>query len=278
MAAAGNGLPQNIAEQIRQQEQKLLIAGQRLGQFDKIRQREFYSEYLFAPGLGGVIPAGNYPVFVAVEGDMGQGWGDAMTLRETNWPQRTRIADNFNLVVKAFHVSIRRSPQDQDAYPTGTTFGVDPGDVDTNVPPHPTDVARIAYGMQLGIKYLTNVVPIGLIADYPSPGDAHGWNQEGRQLPSATAGLDATPNASADTRGYLPVTLNATVPALERRAKVATLLQHGEQFNMVLIVSEAITLLGPNAAADADPQQNDASGAVGVRVSFWATESFVERS
>ncbi len=285
-------LPQDIRGQLQKQERELLIRGQKLGRFDRIRQREFYSCFLFSPGLGGTIPAGKYELFVTLAGGIGQGYGSpGLTLRETNWQAVRRVADNHNLLIKSFHCAIRRPPStDQTAqqltiYPpsvlTGGLVANPPatGKVDLNAPLHPDDVYNIAHGMQLGITYLTNLVPLGMVADFPAPGGAHGFVESSRQFPSnATAGLSSTATG-AGNRAQLPLVRNTCPPVWERRADVPTLLQHSETFSMTLIVANQIQLQDVNSAAlGANGENNDATGAVELRVSFWATESFVERA
>jgi len=275
----GSNLPTDIATQIKQQERELVLMGARLGNFDKIRQRELYSSFLFAPGLGGVIPAGEYEVFQAVAGDTGQGYSGPLTLRETNWPSRGRISNNQNLIIRGFHVDLRRPPTDPRVIPSGVT-------VDYNIPPHPYDVDNFASSCILSIKYLTNTVPIGLVKDFPSVGGAYGWNQAARQGYDGSGSVlynDVTIQTISAAGGVfpysnLPITRNSTQAAFERRAKVPTLLQHGEQFSMVLTVARPITLLAQNTAAANLPANRDATGVLEARVSFWATESFVEKS
>lgn len=275
----GTNLPGDIASQIKQQERELVLMGARLGNFDKIRQRELYSSFLFAPGLGGTIPAGEYEVFQAVAGDTGQGYNGPLTLRETNWPSRGRISNNQNLIIRGFHVDLRRAPTDPRVIPSGVT-------VDTNIPPHPADVENFASSCILSIKYLTNTVPLGLVKDFPVVGGAYGFNESGRQGFDGTGTILETDVTIASISGVggvypygnLPIFRNATQAAFERRAKVPTLLQHGEQFSMVLTVARPITLLAQNPVGAQYPASRDATGILECRVSFWATESFVEKS
>jgi len=271
------GLPRDIEQQIQRQASELLIRGRRFQRFDRIREREFWSCFLFAPGIGGVIPANSYPLFQTIAGGTGQGYSAPLTLRESNWPQNNRIADNFNLVVRAYHCQVRRPPTVTQVYREGQVFGVDAGDIDLNVPLFTNDCEAVAKGFTLNIKYLTNSIPIGLLSDFPAAGGAYGWTQSTRQTPGAAAPLSGT-LAGADNRPHLPVPRNATSAALERRMKIGTLLQHGETFSMEIVAPEAITLAGPNPAAVNRPELNQYSGAVEVRVGFWALESFVERS
>ncbi len=273
-ARPGQSLPGDIASQIHQQEYQLMVEGARLGRFDKVRQREFYSRLLFTPGLGGTIQPGQYPVFNSIPGDTGQGYAGPLTYRETNWTSKGRISNNQNFVIKAFHVDITRPPTDTAVLPSGVSY-------DAGIPPHVVDVQNILGSCLLGIQYLTNVVPIGLLADFPSVAGAYGFNAAGRQAPGATAGLDITPDTAPEAiKGYgnLNITRNATQAAFERRARVPTLLQHGEQFNMVVIVPRPITVLAQNATLSNNALVRDATGIFEIEVGFWATESFIEKS
>lgn len=268
-------LPPSIQQSLVQQERDLLVRGQRLGRFDRIRQREFYSSYLFAPGIGAVIQAGKYEVFKALRGEQGQGWPVSLTERETNWTGKGRIPDNLNLVLKSFHASILRPP----STPIYPSVGPTPGSVDINVPLHPTDVCNCAYGMLLGVQYLTNIIPIGFLADFPGIGGAFGHNAASRQVPDPLLPGVADSDVTNDqARAHLPLCASKTVPAFERRQRIGVMLQHGEQFSMVIIVPRAITLQGANVYGEDQTIGNDATGAVEIRIGFWATESFVERS
>jgi len=277
-------LPTSIELSLQQQARKLLIEGTSLGPFDRVRSREFFSSYLFAPGLGGTITPGDYEVFITLAGGVGQGYGASLTPRETNWLQTGRLPDQQNLLTRAWHVGVRRHPTPTDPnnqpYPVGATFGVAAGNIDVNVPPHPEDVQNFMFGTELCYKYLTNVVPIGYCADYPWPGGVYGWNTASRQAPStdAESNVAGTPSASTANRGYLPISKNSTAAAFERRQKVPSLLQHGENFSMILRVKNTIQLLGPHPAAVDVPQLNDASGCLEIIVGFWAVESYVEKS
>lgn len=282
-------LPKDIKSQIAAQSTALLEKGQKLGRFDKIRERWLYSSQLFAPGLGGTISAGKYEIFTAIKGDIGQGYQGPITDRETNWVAKRRVPDQQNLLVHGYAVEIRRPPTDYTAtglnlYPPSTlTAGAlaNPpaaGKVDPRVPLHPTDLAQVAHGMLLAYTYLTNTVPLGKLADFPSPGGAVGFNEASRQFPSnATAGLSSTPQG-ADNRAYLPLARNSCMPRFERTLMVPQLLQHGETFAMVLIVPNPITLLSVPPSLGPTGEQNDATGAVEIVVGLYCTESYVERS
>jgi len=277
------GLPEELKKSISDQEGDLLRQGQRFKSFNKIRQREFYSTFLFAPGMGGIIPAGSYDLFKVIKGGTGQGYSAPLSERETNWPQANRVADNHNLVMKSFHCDIKRATSDVTVYPPAVLPAV-PGTavngfVDLFVPPHAADVKAIATGMILGVTYLTNTVPIGYLSDFPSVGGVVGLNMATRQIAAAAAAdpAESSTAAGAGQRPFYPITRNACNPAFERRPKVPTLLQHGEVFSMTLIVPTPIQLLGIGQTG-ANGESNDASGCVEVRVGMWATESFIERA
>jgi hypothetical protein len=277
-------LPSSIEKNLQEQTRKLLIEGTNLGPFDRIRSRQFFTSQLFAPGLGGTIQRGDYEVFVTLAGGVGQGYGSALTPRETNWLQSGRLPDQQNLLTRAFSVGVRRHPtptgSQNQPYPIGATFGVAAGAIDVNVPAHPLDVQRFMFGTELCYKYLTNVVPIGYCSDYPWPGGVYGHNTASRQGPSTDpeGNVSGSPNASTATRGYLPIAKNSVPAAFERRQKVPSLLQHGENFSMILRVQNDITLMGPHPQAADFPQLNDASGCLEIIVGFWGIESYVEKS
>lgn len=275
-------LPQNIQEQITQQERRLLEEGERLGRFDQIRQRTFYSSYLFTPGVGGIIQPNEYKLFQAIEGDTGQGFPGALTQRETNWPARGRIADNHNLLVKAIGVAIQRGPTDPGLFSNDfvAATGIDP-----LTPPHPDEVGIMGRTTQLAMTFLTNSIPIGLLQDYPAPGGAYGWQQAGKPAPYIPSGVvPPVPGVegileAGDMRAFLPITRNATVPAFERRPKVPWLFQHGETFGMSLIVPRPIQFPPQNTNGGAlKPANNDVAGMIEIVVMLHCTESFVEKS
>lgn len=287
MAAPGQ-LPTDIKQQIAQQTDRLLRQGEYLGNFNQVRQRWLWSSYLFAPGLGQQIQAGKYELFVTLKGQIGQGYSGPLTDRETNWVAARRVPDQQNLLVESYAVEIRRPPTDYSPaglalYPAATLSGgalANPpasGRVDPRVPLHPADLVNVAQGMILAYTYLTNTVPIGKLADFPSPGGASGFVEASRQFPSnVTAGLSSTPQG-ADNRAFLPLARNACMPRFERRLQVPQLLQKSETFSMTLIVPNNITLLGVPPSLGPTGEQNDATGAVEIVVGLYCTESFVEK-
>jgi hypothetical protein len=274
-------LPPDIESQLNRQAQNLLTAG-RDSKFNRIREREMYSTFLFTPGLGGVIQSGTYDLFKVIKGLQGQGFQSPMTDRETNWPQPNRIADDHNLLLTALHVEINRSTTDTTAYPAAV-LPVNPptnGTVDLSLPPHPADVTAVAFGMALGITFLTNTVPYGLIGDFPAAGGVVGFNEASRQIAAAAGAAPAfaTTPAAAGNRAFLPVTRNACNAAFERRFAVPIFLKHGDTFSCQLIVPSPITLLAVNAVPGTNGESNDATGALEVRIGLWVVESFIEHS
>lgn len=274
-------LPADIQDKLREQERSLLLAG-RDSPFNRIRERQFYSSYLFAPGMGGAIAANQYDLFKVIKGLQGQGYQAPLTERETNWPQPNRIADDHNLLMTTIHASIQRPPTDTTVY----TAAVQPANppttarVDLAVPLHPLDVSRVAWGVILGITFLTNTVPYGFLGDFPEVGGVVGFNQAGRQIAAAAgaAVAAATTPASANSRAFLPVTRNAVNPAFERRFAVPIFLKHGDTFSMQLIVPNTITLTDVAAVPGTNGESNDATGAVEIRLGHWSVESFIEHS
>lgn len=274
-------LPPDIQDKLHAQEQSLLTAG-RDSPFNRIREREFYSSYLFQPGMGGAIGASSYDLFKVIKGLQGQGYLAPLTERETNWPQPNRIADDHNLLMTAIHCSIQRPTTDTTVYASGVQPANPPatGKVDLRIPLHASDVVRVAWGVVLGITFLTNTVPYGFLGDFPEVGGVVGFNAAGRQIAAAAgaAVAAATTPAAANNRAFLPVIRNAVNPAFERRFAVPIYLKHGDTFSMQLIVPNTITLTDVAAVPGTNGESNDATGAVEIRLGHWSVESFIEHS
>lgn len=274
-------LPGDIQTQLDAQARNLLTTA-RDSPFNRIREREFYSSYLFQPGMGGAIGAGQYDLFKVIKGLQGQGYQAPLTERETNWPQPNRIADDHNLLMTAIHCSIQRPPTDTTVYAAGVAATNPPttAHVDLRIPLHPNDVIRCAFGIVLGITFLTNTVPYGFLGDFPEVGGVTGWNSAGRQIAAAAgaAVAAATTPAAANNRAFLPVFRNAVNPAFERRFAVPIFLKHGDTFSTQLIVPNTITLTDVAAVPGTNGESNDATGAVEIRIGHWSVESFIEHS
>jgi hypothetical protein len=274
-------LPPNIEAQLNAQAQSLLTAG-RDNRFDQIREREFYSNFLFAPGLNGQIAAGTYELFKVIKGLQGQGFQSPLTDRETNWPQPNRIADDHNLLLVAVHAEINRPTTDTSCY-TAAVQPVNPptnGTVDLSVPLHAADVEAVAFGTILGFTFLTNTIPYGFLADFPGAGGPVGFRQAGRQIAAAAGAAPAfaTTPAGAGNRAHLPISANRCNAAFERRFAVPIFLKHGDTFSVQLIVPNPITLLPVAAVPGTNGESNDASGALEVRIGLYCIESFIEHS
>lgn len=283
------GLPSEIERSIREQEQKLLTEGMKLGRFRRIRQREFYSRYLFLPGKGAIFRAGEFQLFTTIEGGTGQGYNQPLTERETNWPQTGKLSSQQNLVVKALHVRICRCPTDSTLYPAP------PNNFNPDLPYSAADIYNIAYNFTVNVKYITEKIPYGLIADFPAVGGAWGFNQASRQQPiagqpappivqnvglSQTLDLQAAPLLqSVQGTGNYPILNSNVVAAFERRFKVPLLIQNSEQFTVSLETSNEWQM--DTDVANAPPNNGilrNGTGAFEIEVGLWATESFVEQS
>jgi hypothetical protein len=282
-----SSLPSSIDKGLANQATKLLTKGDLGSTFDRIRCRKYHSSFLFPVGLGGIITSRVYPVFQTSLAQTGQGYATSLTRRETSWEQSGRLPDQVNILTRAFHVGIQNgptvpgtTPPGQNPYATGTVFGVTPGAIDLNVPAHPRDVLNIASGIILRLKYLSTTYELGKLSDYPEPGGQFGWTQASRQVPdpAVNPGVAATPTATVDARGYLPVTRNACDAIMERRLGVPILLKHGDQFSMELWVPVDIPLMGPHPLAALSPNYNDASGCIEIVVSMWVVESYYENA
>jgi hypothetical protein len=247
-------LPSKIRRSIGNQAANMLRTGERFKRFDQIRQRHFWSTYMFIPSLTtGYLKAGDYPVFITPSGANGQGFpsGAVLTDRETNWKSQNRVPDNQNLEVTELGVSVgivvpSMDPQD--------TFEL--GEVAVN----PSIVAFYSSAFSaflnntiVNITYLTNSVPLGLCADFGQ--------------------------ASAPTQGNFgssaPLMFRSNGfpgPALRRRFKIPILLQHGETFAFAFQLTRDVWIGTVTDGEEIVPN------AFVARLDLWATESFVEKS
>jgi hypothetical protein len=257
---------------VNNQVQKVLARGQRFQRFDQLRQRHFWSTYLFAYGAGNPIAAGPYEIYKVIPSMTGQGYpaGVPLSLRETNWKNAGRVPDNQNFVISEVGVSLIRPPC-VDGDDQGAPLNAPLNGIWANLPPaiqalinprrviHPEDAANILYGGVLEMSYLTNNVPMGLLSDFSQ--SSGGYVQEDVAL----AGFQDT-----DDGPWIGDPTNGVPGAcFRRKLEVPILLQHGEAMGMVLRFPRNIPTLG---IADGG------AGWVEVRVDWWATESFVEKS
>ncbi len=261
-------LPAKLRKSIQQQGLDLLATGSRFKAFDQVRQRHFWSDLCFLPNVNGYIPSGTYKAFITPSGQMGQGFPVALTELETNWKSANRVPDNQNFEVLEVGTTVMGLP-DMTFASTQSTSRIRPS-------------ARQQAGIQtcqvLSIQYLTNEVPIGLCNDFQQ---ASGPMMGGYE-PSNLVNAVSNPDNPIETGGGIPDSAPATryitngfaAPGLRRRFKVPILLQHGETFSFNINIPRTF-YYGPQSVV-----LNDVTYANGyvLRIDFWATESFVEKS
>jgi hypothetical protein len=293
--ADDNGQGFSLKASIENQIQKVLTRGQRYSRFDQIRQRHFWSSYLFAPGTSGLIPASAYDLFKTIPGYIGQGYPVPLTTRETNWLGAGRVPDNQNFVITEIGVTLKRPPatpqlvEDEEEVPrlvhipgspfwnapsAGIAAGLNAGQVagiNGLAPIHPLDAQNLLYGTVLEMSFLTNNVPIGLCADFSQSGGMCGQTSNPYFASSLSAGWMGL-DAAASPGGGFPMgdpTNGVPAAAFRRKLEVPILLQHGEQMGMRLNIPRSLQMLS---------LANGGSGWFEFRVDWWATESFAELS
>lgn len=241
---------------IRRQAEHLLETGRRFKRFDQVRQRHFWSEQFFRPDVNGYIQSGTFPTFITPPGQVGQGWPVELTERETNWKSANRVPDNQNFELLEIGVSIQTAPNAlATLQPTAIENGV----------PTPREANAFAMNTIVAVKYLTNEVSLGLVNDFAQSAGA----MMGSYEPTDQFANPTTAGLASD--GPLPrrfLTNGFAGPGLRRRFKVPILLQHGETFSLNFIIPRTF-FIGANIPLT--------TGYV-LRMEFWATESFVEKS
>jgi hypothetical protein len=247
-----------ISAGVRSQASRVLRTGQRFDKFDQIRQRYFWSSYYFdVPTMSDYVTAGNYTLFTTPVGSNGQGFpsGQVITDRESNWKSQNRIPDNQNFEITELGCSV-----------ISADFGSNLNANYTARYPTPSAMANFFNSSVLAITYLTNSVPLGLLADFAqAAGPAMGIGVD--IIPGTTP--DATTQPSAENMAF---TNGFAAPGLRRKIKIPILLQHGESFNFTINVPRnTFAGIGTGSA-------NNGGAPFLVRVDFWATESFVEKS
>jgi hypothetical protein len=192
------------------------------------------------PDANGYVAAQTLALFVTPPGQVGQGWPVALTDLETNWKAANRVPDNQNFELTEIGITIL--PQ------------VSAAGGDESILPAIDQVAVLT-NTYVQIKYLTNAVPLGLCADFAQAAGPYGgdYHPQTDVAPVAPGGIVAHNGFNA--------------PGLRRRFKVPILLQHGETFSFELVISRAFLL-----------SVGDDTDRVVIRLDFWATESFVEKS
>lgn len=251
---------------VSKQAAKVLERGTRYQGFDRLRTRHFWSKYLFAVGAGNTIPAGPYDIFKVIPSGVGQGYpgGVPLTLRETNWRNSGRVPDNQNFVISEIGVSIVRPPS-VSVNDSGTPISVPSNSIYGNLsagiqavinpvaPIHTLDTQRILYGATLEMQYLTNTIPIGLLADYSQSAGTVAYEAQN----------SATGIGTGDLKNGIPAA------AFRRKLEVPILLQHGEAMGMRINFPRPVTLL---------TLEQGGCGWAEVHVEWWAYESFAEKS
>jgi len=266
-----------LQNMVQKQVAEVLKRGQRFERFDQLRSRHFWSSYLFAPGAGNPVNAGQYDIFKLTPGQSGQGYpaNVPLTLRETNWLNAGRVPDNQNFVITELGAQIVPIPatsfENNTAPPPDVIpVGVPQDGIFANLPAailplinpfvgvSPDDVYAMLMGTVLEMTFLTNSVPLGYLADF-----------------SQSAG-DYAPDTLASALSFIappvpaPYTSNGVAAAaFRRKLEVPILLQHGESMGMRLNIHRPIptTVLAQGG-----------SGVFEVRVDWWAHESFTEKS
>ena len=270
----------SLKRMVERQVDKVLERGQRYGSFDQIRQRHFWSSYLFAGFAGTSISAGQYEIFKAPPGNIGQGYAIPLTTRETNWLGNGRVPDNQNFAITEIGVTLTRPP----ANPQGSPHV--PGAAFTNAPANgiaasmnagqvaainglapilPMDAQAILYGTVLEMGYLTNAVPLGFCSDFSQSGGMYGFSTGGY----ITADINAARTSGTEALPPGDPTNGIPGAAFRRKLEVPIMLQHGENTFMRLNVPVAIPI---------QSLANGSSGWFELRVDWWATESFAEKS
>lgn len=268
----------SLKKMVNRQIAKVLERGTRYGNFDQIRQRHFWSSYLFAGFAGTSIPAGDYDIFIAKPGQIGQGYPIPLTTRETNWLGAGRVPDNQNFVITEIGVTLKRPPATNQAAP-GETFDANRpangiaaamsagqyGAINGIAPILPADAQGILYGTILSQGFLTNAVPLGYLADFSQAGGNYSFSPAYFKGPDTrdTSRSVTGRQAAGDPTNGIPAA------AFRRKLEVPIMLQHGENQFMRLSVPKAIPI---------QTLANGSSGWFEVRVDWWATESFAEKS
>lgn len=260
---------------VNRQVQKVLKKGQRLGSFDQIRQRHFWSTYLFiADSTTNKVAAGQYDLFKTIPGSSGQGYPTNvnLTIRETNWLNAGRVPDNQSFAITEIGATIRTPPLENSGAINSTGIYAN---LTTGQKAYLLDsVARglsvqdaynIAFGTVLEMSFLTNNVPLGLLGDFSQSG--------GIVTPP-----DNKPAANADDNlGVSSPANGIPAAAFRRKLQVPILLSSGENMGMRLTVPREIELIAPTNTVVAGSGHHG-KGWYEVRIDWWAIESFVEKS
>lgn len=253
--ARGRALPPSIRRSVQSQASNVLRTGRRFTRFDQLRQRHFWSTYLFLPDANGYIQSVIANIFVTPPGQNGQGFpaGSSLSERETNWKSQNRVPDNQNFEITELGVSVGIVTPSMD--PQNTDFG-GVADDPTAVNTWGKQLSNFLNNTVLSVTYLTNSVPLGLCADFA-------------QAAGPGLGIWSNGAALANSNGVQYRANGFAAPALRRRLKIPILLQHGETFAFAYEIPRTVFMGAPS---------QETSTAIYARMDFWATESFVEKS
>ncbi len=275
-------MPVTLEAIVDKQVAKVLKRGQRMANFDQIRQRHFWSTYLFvADTTLNRISAGTYDLFKTIPGASGQGYPTNLnlTLRETNWLNAGRVPDNQNFAIMEIGATIRNPPLEriaaQGAVDGSGIYNALTSAQQTYIsragaarPLSLMDMSNIAMGAVLEMSFLTNNVPLGLLADFSqSSGIVANANQ------FAPRDVSASPGAIFNSNGANGI----PAAAFRRKLDIPIMLQHGENMGMRINIPRPITLNSP-ASKTANTNGGGGTGWCEIRIDWWAIESFVEKS
>lgn len=249
----------SIRKQVRSQTERLLETGNRFKSFDQIRQRHFWSTYRFTPDANGFVPSGDFDVFQTPAGQAGQGYLTQLTLRETNWPSANRVPDNQNFEITEIGVSAQVS-----ASASVALLGLE-----YNSQVYHLLENEVLRNLVVSITYLTNQIPMGMATDFAqASGPNIGLYEPNMGISTATPPVIVNPD-----RRRTFVQNGFGGPALRRKFRIPILLQHGETFKFTYSIPQGRSPY----VAKIDP--SDAAWPyIDVRLDFWATESYVEKS
>ncbi len=257
-------MPPAIAASIANQASSLLTSGSRFKAFDQVRQRHFWSNLCFVPNANGYINSGTYKSFITPSGQVGQGFPVALTELETNWKSANRVPDNQNFELLEVGITVQGLP----AMAFNTDSVTNPG-----IRPTARQHDGILTSSLLAIQYLTNEVPMGYCNDFQQ---ASGPVMGGYE-PSNIINPASFPDIADDTVPAMRYITNGfCAPSLRRRFKVPILLQHGETFSFNINIPRSF-YYGPQTVVWGRDGAEYVNGYV-LRIDFWATESFVEKS
>lgn len=268
-------MPPTIHAIVQKQISKVLRQGNRLGDFNRIRQRHFWSTYLFiADPVTNKVASGAYDIFKTIPGASGQGYPTNvnLTLRETNWLNAGRVPDNQSFAITEIGATVRTPPLENPSAPASVGIFANltaaqktyllPG-VARNMLAQ--DINNVAFGTVLEMSFLTNNVPLGLIGDFSPSG--------GIIAPPGDASLA---DGNTDVGPYA-TSLGVPCAAFRRKMRIPILLSSGENMGMRLVLPRDIELINPTSTVVANTNHHG-KGWYEIRVDWWAIESFAEKS